>query len=174
MGPLSQSLKSIISNDTFLKIREISKKLWNLYSNFDFKLLLGISGLGILTRYFSNTFISSYTCGSAIHVIKSQVKELFGIKNAIRFSGIMNIPRVRKFNFTLITFFHSINSNYNWLIIFIKSLVDLGYKMTDANWQTVVISVISIIYLVIFKEYLNPWIKRKTKMTLPSDLFLVR
>ena len=62
-------------------------------------MLLGMSGLGILTTYFSDTFISSYTCASAIHVIKSQVKELFGIKNAIRFSGIMNIPLVKKLFF---------------------------------------------------------------------------
>lgn len=110
------------------------------------QMLLGMSGLGILTTYFSDTFISSYTCASAIHVIKSQVKELFGIKNAIRFSGIMNIP---------------------------LSVVDLGSKMPEANWQTIVISIISIIYLVIFKEYINPWIKRKTKITFPSDLLLV-
>ena len=43
-----------------------------------FQFMLGFSGLGIITSYFSDTFISSYTCASAIHVINSQIKDLFG------------------------------------------------------------------------------------------------
>jgi MFS superfamily sulfate permease-like transporter len=59
-----------------------------------FQILLGISGLGILTSYFSDTFISSYTCASAIHVIKSQVKDLLGIRKAISYHGAFNVPKV--------------------------------------------------------------------------------
>jgi len=50
--------------------------------------------LGILTTYFSDTFVSSYTCGSAVHVIKSQLKDLLGISNSIRYTGLFNIPKV--------------------------------------------------------------------------------
>lgn len=57
--------------------------------------MLGFSGLGIITSYFSDTFISSYTCASAIHVINSQIKDLFGIPNTTKFNGILNVPRVR-------------------------------------------------------------------------------
>ncbi len=59
-----------------------------------FQLLLGLSGLGIVSRYLSDTFVSSYTCASAIHVIMSQVKDLFGIKNAVKYTGMFNVPRV--------------------------------------------------------------------------------
>jgi len=69
-----------------------------------FQIILGISGLGILTSYFSDTFISSYTCASAIHVIKSQVKDLFGIQGTISFHGAFNLPKV---NFFCLIFFNS-------------------------------------------------------------------
>ena len=59
-----------------------------------FQLLLGFSGLGVVSRYFSDTFVSSYTCASAIHVIMSQIKDLFGIRNSIKYSGMFNVPRV--------------------------------------------------------------------------------
>jgi MFS superfamily sulfate permease-like transporter len=95
---------------------------------------LGASGLGFLTSYFSDTFISSYTCGSAIHVIKSQLKDLLGITNSIRFSGLFNIQ---------------------------KSSLDLITKLPDSNWRTIILSLLCIIYLIIFKEYINPVIKKK-------------
>ncbi len=59
-----------------------------------FQLILGFSGLGIVSRYFSDTFVSSYTCASAIHVIMSQIKDLFGIKNTVKYSGMFNVPKV--------------------------------------------------------------------------------
>jgi chloride anion exchanger 3 len=58
------------------------------------QVLLGMSGLGVLASYFSDTFISSYTCASAIHVIVSQLKDLFGIKTKMRFKGAFKIPKV--------------------------------------------------------------------------------
>lgn len=45
-----------------------------------FQILMGLFGLGIISNYFSDSFISSYTCGSAVHVFISQIKDLFGIR----------------------------------------------------------------------------------------------
>lgn len=49
---------------------------------------------GVLSSFFSDTFVSSYTCGSAIHVLASQLKDLFGIKNVTKYEGIFKIPKV--------------------------------------------------------------------------------
>ena len=57
-------------------------------------LIMGIGGLGFISTYFSDTFISSYTCGSAIHVCISQIKDLFGIKGTAKFEGPLKIPYV--------------------------------------------------------------------------------
>lgn len=108
--------------------------------------MLGISGLGILTSYFSDTFISSYTFGAAFHIIRSQIKSLFGFTGSKRFSGYFNVP---------------------------KSFVDILTRLPDSNWQTMCLSVFCITYLVIFKEYINPWIKKKIKFAFPSELLLV-
>lgn len=106
----------------------------------------GLLGLGVLTRYFSESFISGYTCGSAIHVLTSQIKDLFGFTKTARFNGAFKIPR---------TYF------------------DLFSQIPSTNIATLIASMICIIYLIIFKEFLNPRIKKRFKIEFPSDLILV-
>ena len=110
------------------------------------QIIMGICQLGILTSFFSDTFISSYTCGSAIHVFVSQVKDLFGISNAAKYEGILKIP---------------------------YTIIDLLSKLDKSNWKTIIVSIICIIYLIIFKELINPLIKKKLKFEFPSELLLV-
>ena len=45
--------------------------------------------------------------------------------------------------------------------------------MRTTNIPTLILSIISIIYLIIFKEFINPKIKRKLKLEFPSELLLV-
>jgi hypothetical protein len=59
--------------------------------------IMGLCGLGVISSYFSDTFISGYTCGSAIYVVVSQIKDIFGLKNIKRASGMFKVPKV--FNF---------------------------------------------------------------------------
>jgi MFS superfamily sulfate permease-like transporter len=59
-----------------------------------FQIIMGFSGLGFVSSYFSDTFISGYTCGSAVHVVVSQTKEIFGMKNVTRYDGTFKVPRV--------------------------------------------------------------------------------
>lgn len=59
-----------------------------------FQVLMGASGLGFISAYFSDTFISGYTCGSAVHVVVSQTKEVFGMTNVTKFDGLFKIPKV--------------------------------------------------------------------------------
>lgn len=59
---------------------------------------MGLLGLGFITRYFSDSFNSAYTSACAIHVLVSQIKELFGFKNLVRYDGILNIPKVKLFS----------------------------------------------------------------------------
>ena len=56
--------------------------------------IMGLSGLGVVTAFFSDTFSSSYTCGSAVHVLVSQIKDLLGIKRANKYEGPLKIPKV--------------------------------------------------------------------------------
>ena len=63
------------------------------------QLLMGFCGLGFLTSFFSEAFVSSYTSASAIHVLTSQIKDLFGIKNAQKYEGLFKIPKVLQIYF---------------------------------------------------------------------------
>lgn len=55
---------------------------------------MGVLGLGIVSSYFSQAFISGYTTGSAIQVLTSQIKNLFGLKGLNKYSGAFKIPLV--------------------------------------------------------------------------------
>lgn len=55
---------------------------------------MGIFGLGIVSSYFSQTFISGYTTGSAIQVLTSQIKDVFGLKGLNKYNGAFKIPLV--------------------------------------------------------------------------------
>lgn len=67
------------------------------------QLIMGLLGVGkVLTSYFSDTFISGYTCASAFHVLTSQIKELLGLRNLKKYDGLFKIPKVNKNLFNLI------------------------------------------------------------------------
>lgn len=55
---------------------------------------MGVLGLGVLSSYFSQAFISGYMTGSAIHVLVSQIKEIFGLKGLNKYNGSFKIPLV--------------------------------------------------------------------------------
>ena len=111
-----------------------------------FQIIMGITGLGVLSSFFSDAFVSSYTCGSAVHVATSQIKNLLGIKNTKRFQGIANIP---------------------------KTYYNLGENIKTANWKTILFSIICCFYLALMKEIVNPRIKKRFKIDIPSEMILV-
>lgn len=110
------------------------------------QLAMGITGLGMITKYFSDSFISGYTSGSAVHVAVSQIKDIFGFKNTKRFNGMFKIP---------------------------LTLYDLAKQIPSTNIATLIVSAICIAYLVVFKEFINPRIKKRIKVEFPSELLLV-
>jgi hypothetical protein len=59
-----------------------------------FQFGMGLSGVGFLSSYFSDTFISGYTCASSLHVVVSQTKEIFGMRNVTKFDGSFKVPKV--------------------------------------------------------------------------------
>jgi MFS superfamily sulfate permease-like transporter len=88
------SLSSHTNNDELIRIYrvQIASSLTLLVGLI--QALMGVLGLGFITRYFSDSFNSAYTSACAIHVLVSQIKELFGFKNMTKYEGILNIPKV--------------------------------------------------------------------------------
>lgn len=55
-------------------------------------MVLGAFQLGVITILLSESLISGYTTGAAVHVLTSQLKHIIGVKVSIR--GVWSIPRV--------------------------------------------------------------------------------
>ena len=56
----------------------------------DFQIILGFCKLGVVTTYMSDSLVSGFTTGAAVHVFTSQVKYVFGLK-IIRISGMFQL-----------------------------------------------------------------------------------
>jgi solute carrier family 26, other len=110
------------------------------------QIVMGAFGLGIISVYFNEAFVSGYTCSSAIHVLTSQIKDIFGIKGTIKYNGFFNVPRT-------------------WY--------DLLSKLGKSNWLTCVLSAICIVYLLIMNLLVNPFLKKKFRLEFPKELFIV-
>lgn len=79
-------------------------------------------------------------------MLVSQVKDIFGLKNTKKFNGALKIPR---------------------------TLIDIVQKMSTTNIASFIVSAVSIIYLIMFKELINPRLKQRFKFEFPSELLLV-
>jgi MFS superfamily sulfate permease-like transporter len=110
------------------------------------QILMGLTGLGVITKLFSDSFISGYTCGSSIHVLTSQIKDLFGLKGLTSYDGSLKIPLL-------------------WINMF--------SRITTTNLSALITTISCLVYLIIFKEFLNPRIKKRFKFEFPSELLLV-
>ena len=110
------------------------------------QVIMALLGLGFLGVYFSDTFVSSYTCGSAVHVLISQLKSLLGIKLVNSFTGIGNLP---------------------------KNVLAVLISLPSASWRTVLISVSCIAYLFICIHFVDPFLTRRFKFHFPKELPLV-
>lgn len=111
-----------------------------------FQILFGLFGLGGLTSFFSDTFISGYTCGSAVHVIASQIKDFFGLKNTSGFRGNFKIPRL---------------------------IFAMSSQLSSINLATLVCSLGCFFILALLKEVFNPLSKKQFRFEFPSELLIV-
>ncbi|CAF2434512.1 unnamed protein product [Rotaria sp. Silwood2] len=99
------------------------------------QLLLCIFHLGFVTSFLSDSFISGYTTGTAILVFTSQLPDILGL-SLKRYVGPFNI---------------------------IYTYAEIFTNLKNINFVTLIISTCSIITLVIVKEYLDPFYKKKIK-----------
>jgi MFS superfamily sulfate permease-like transporter len=141
-------LRNLTFNDSSQALKEYKTKVACSLALFIgvAQALMAFTGLGVLTTYFSDSFISSYMCGSAVHGLMSQIKSFFGLKGLVRYNGALKIP---------------------------KTLIDIAKKLPSANVATVITSIVCFFYLIVFKEFLNRRIRRITKIEFPSELVLV-
>ncbi|XP_076362432.1 prestin-like isoform X3 [Tachypleus tridentatus] len=110
-----------------------------------YQVFSGFLRLGFISVYLSRQLVSGFTCASAFHVLTSQIKYIFGIKLP-RHTGPLNLI------YTYISFFTNI---------------------TETNYKTLLMSVVTVTLLAVVKEHINPRVKQKFKIPLPVELIVV-
>uniref|UniRef100_A0A8R1DPG4 STAS domain-containing protein n=1 Tax=Caenorhabditis japonica TaxID=281687 RepID=A0A8R1DPG4_CAEJA len=108
--------------------------------------LMGLFRLQFLTTYLSDQLVAGFTTGSAVHVLVSQFKELFGMRGLTKHSGPGYL---------------------------VKNVTDIILNLPNANPMCCAISFATIVILHCGKEYLNPLVKKRLKSNVPIPWELV-
>ncbi|KAK0425638.1 hypothetical protein QR680_009299 [Steinernema hermaphroditum] len=111
--------------------------------------LMAFFRLDFITTYFSDPVVSGFTTGASCHVLVAQLKDLFGIRG---------LPK----------------RNEPYGMVFLK-LFDIAANVSRTNFGALTVSVSSIVFLVVGKEYVNPVVKRRlhSPVPIPFELLLV-
>uniref|UniRef100_A0AC35U018 STAS domain-containing protein n=1 Tax=Rhabditophanes sp. KR3021 TaxID=114890 RepID=A0AC35U018_9BILA len=108
---------------------------------------IGLLKLGFLTNYMSDSLLSGFTTGAACHVFVSQINKVLGYK----------VPG-------------NADTGVGILIFMLKEIL---IRINQTNLMTLGMSFISILVLSLGRDYLNPWVKKFTKIPVPLELILV-
>ncbi|KAK6766343.1 hypothetical protein RB195_025944 [Necator americanus] len=111
------------------------------------QIAMAVLRLDFLTALLSDQIISGFTTGAAVHVFTAQLNKILGVP----------LPR---------------RSGAGKLFFVYKDLLDsiiAGY----VNWFTFSISMGTIITLFLIKSYLDPHIRKRCRMPIPYDLFVM-
>nr|XP_039272942.1 solute carrier family 26 member 6-like [Styela clava] len=108
------------------------------------QIIMYLLRLGVITTYLSEHLVSGFTCGSAFHVLTSQVSKLVGI-TVEKYSGPLSL---------------------------VYTYVDIFSNITEINWATVIVSTICIIVLIIGKE-INAKFYDKLPIPIPWEFAVV-
>ncbi|KAE9547897.1 hypothetical protein FO519_008889 [Halicephalobus sp. NKZ332] len=111
-------------------------------------LLMAVLRLEIIVTYFSDQLVAGFSTAASCHVFVTQLPALFGMKGIPDPTGIGYLFRK----------IYGIVTNFD-----------------KANWVTTVVGIAAIAFLVIGKDFLNPFLMKKFKLPLPIpfELFLV-
>ncbi|KAF2360573.1 SLC26A/SulP transporter [Trinorchestia longiramus] len=108
-------------------------------------MVLGFLSLGSLTVFFNDMLVSGFSTGAAVHVMVSQLKDVFGIQ-VQQFSGPFKI---------------------------LYSVRDVIQKLPSSNVATIIISAVSMLILSLNNEQLKPRLAKFTKIPMPIELIVV-
>ncbi|XP_060524163.1 prestin-like isoform X2 [Cylas formicarius] len=110
-----------------------------------FQIAMYVLRLGIVSALLSETLVSGFTTGAAIHVLVSQIKDLLGL----------SIPKF-KGNFVNI---------YTMIAVF--------ERISSVNVAALIISAVTIFTSVINNDYLKPIVAKKSPIPFPMELVAV-
>ncbi|VDM28746.1 unnamed protein product [Toxocara canis] len=110
-----------------------------------FELLTAICCLEFVTKYFSDTLVSGFTTGAAVHVAVGQLNVVLGIN--VKSVGNMHI---------------------------FERIANIIAGIPEANPYVVITSLCSMLFIYIGKEFIDPPVRRRSKaIQIPYELILI-
>lgn len=109
------------------------------------QITMGILQLGIIVRFMSNSIVSAFSTGVAIHVISSQLKYILGITIS-RHSGLLSVP---------------------------YTLIESASRIKESNYPEFILSFTCILIIYLVKSQLNERYKSRLRFPIPIDLIIV-
>ncbi|XP_055599343.1 solute carrier family 26 member 10-like [Uranotaenia lowii] len=110
-----------------------------------FQVLMYFGRLGVISFLLSDTLVSGFTTGAAIHVLTSQIKDLLGL----------SLPPITG-HFKIV-----------------KTYIAIFSDIANVNQAAVLISAVTIVLLVINNEYLKPKVAKRSTIPIPIELIAV-
>lgn len=109
------------------------------------QILMYVFRLGVVCTILSETLVSGFTAGAAVHVVTSQMKELLGVKI----------------------------DSHNGLFQIVLTYYDICSRISDVNLATIVVSCVTISILFIYNTYLKTVIDKRSIMPIPIELITI-
>jgi len=109
------------------------------------QILMYVFRLGFVCTILSETLVSGFTAGAAVHVVTSQMKELLGVKI----------------------------DNHNGMYQIVLTYYDIGDRIRDVNFATITVSFITVVLLLSYNMYLKAFINKRLFMPVPIELITI-
>ncbi|XP_015375637.1 PREDICTED: solute carrier family 26 member 10 isoform X2 [Diuraphis noxia] len=109
------------------------------------QILMYVFRLGVVCTILSETLVSGFTAGAAVHVVTSQMKELLGVKI----------------------------DNHNGLFQIVLTYYDIGNRIRDVNFATITVSFVTVVLLLSYNLYLKAFINKRLFMPVPIELITI-
>ncbi|VDM77457.1 unnamed protein product [Strongylus vulgaris] len=142
---VNHTLEDIVTdNGTIIPVKEIHVATTIIFFAGCIQVLMGVFRLQYLTTVFSEQVMSGFVVGGGIHVFFAQIGDTLGIK----------LPR---------------RSGPGYLYYRIWDLIE---NIHNIHWPTLSISLSSLAFLVLGKEFISPWLSTAFNFPVPFDLVL--
>lgn len=109
------------------------------------QILMYVFRLGVVCTILSETLVSGFTAGAAIHVVTSQMKELLGIKIG----------------------------SHNGMFQIVLTYYDIGSCIENVNYATITVSCVTVVLLLSYNLYLKAIIEKMSFIPIPIELITI-
>lgn len=109
------------------------------------QILMYVFRLGAVCTILSETLVSGFTAGAAVHVVTSQMKELLGVRI----------------------------DNHNGMFQIVLTYYDIGNRINDVNFATITVSCVTVALLLVYNTYLKAIVNKRSFIPIPIELIVI-